>query len=232
MHPCGLPSCSLWFSTAARQATLQFTMWHLAEARLCLLQSPVSAQGQHHVDGHDLHLLPRSTIPTVLGLEAQASGGNHCLLHLPRSSRWCPLWVQCPVAVTHTWFSICALLLPSASNALFSLMAPEDLCLFIPIFFSLLGTVLTNHWTGTSIFFPFCPLTSKALSFHPHYVGSRSATIPPLDSARCTYWPGNSTLLRQNQPVSHLAGRTGILHQSQALMQQQDSLAQMVSITI
>ena len=83
----------------------------------------------------------------VLGLEAQLSGVGvwedrqlilASLIKLVSSVGPIP-WGH------HTWFSICTLLLPSASNVFVSVPTPSKYCLFIPMLFSLPKTTFTNH---------------------------------------------------------------------------------------
>lgn len=68
---------------------------------------------------------------------------------------------QCPGAITHIWLSKYAVLLPSASEAFASKLAPGESHLSKLKYFSLFGVALTHLLVGHPIRLSFCPLSHQ-----------------------------------------------------------------------
>lgn len=138
-----LGGCSLWCPTAPTQDTLQHSMWHLAIPLMFPLQSSVSARHQHLLEECHPHLIPRSTIPIVLGPPSPATLGEPQLTWAsPIKQLVSPVGQD--LGLPHTCGSPPALL-PLTSNASASMQALWESCLFTPVHFSLPGMTLTNH---------------------------------------------------------------------------------------
>ena len=91
-------------------------------------------------------------------------GGPSNLFWLPRLSSSCPLWVQCPWAITPMWLSICPLH-HSTSKATASVPGPKS-----PIY--------AYQWTSISLELPLQNTEQTPSITLPHHVKSRQNLAP------------------------------------------------------
>lgn len=137
-----LALCSLWCSSAPMQDTCFAVYGTWQELPHALHNPPYLPRYQQHMNM--TYILSKEHNSLDLEPCGLAIWREPQLILASLSTQLMCNGTQYPGAITHTWLSKSALLLPSTSNIFASVLSPGKYCLS-KLYFSLLGTTLTNH---------------------------------------------------------------------------------------